>query len=441
MALTLGLVGGLLVVGLYWYFRVSPRLQRIAGQADEAAAPETATEARLLNEPGKDFDRILPLTGDPIGAAWNGDHFLIGNRLKPWGFLRVLKSDEGYSIQKVPVTESRYQQQVGFVAVAWNGDNFVGVADGAFFGAKTPLVFAILDPATLRLQRTLPAPNLIGGLTWDGEGYWAATRKNTEDSPEQARLYKLDENLNVVRELDPPGVGCQGLAWDGSYLWFVDVFSNNIYVLDVAGDTASVRSEYNTSFGYLSGIVYDGRNIWITEYDQKRLRRLSPKLQAEWTGLEVPEETAPAGVEASNAATPSSGNSDGYENSPSYPTDDAEVIRFSARTESSALLASWDIFFGQDLFSDNSGEQQGAITMPTFARYTLTVKGGSLSAPVEKVYDAESGENIEEDVELASSLEPGTYDVELFIHIQYVDADGTNRILNRNARSLSVAVE
>jgi hypothetical protein len=379
LALLLGLAGGLLVVGLYWYLRVSPRLERIAGQEEEAAAPEDATEARLSNDPGSDFDRILPLTGDPTGAAWNGDQFVIGNRLKPWGFLRVQKSDEGYQIQKVPVTEPGYHQQVGFVTVAWNGENYVGVADGAFFGAKTPLVFTIHDPVTLRLQRSLPAPNLIGGLTWDGEGYWAATRKNTEDSPEQARLYKLDENLNVVRELDPPGVGCQGLAWDGSYLWFVDVFSNNIYVLDVAGDTVSVRNQYNTSFGYLSGIVYDGRNIWITEYDQKRLRRLSPKLQAEWTGLEVPEETSPVGIEVSNVALPSASHSDSYENSPSYPTDDTE-----------------------------------------------------------KEYDAESGENIEEDVELASSLEPGTYRVELFIHVQYVDENGTNRILNRSAPTLSV---
>jgi len=114
------------------------------------------------------------------------------------------------------------------------------------------------------------------------------------------------------------------------------------------------------------------------------------------------------------------------------------VIRFSAEISSNAIFASWKIFFGEDLFSSLAENEEGVISFPTFAKYTFTVSGGSLSAPIIKTYDAVSGENTEENVTFAEDLGPGVYSIALFIHVQYVDPEGTNRILNNSVPSLEV---
>ena len=76
--------------------------------------------------------------------------------------------------------------------------------------------------------------------------------------------------------------------------------------------------------------------------------------------------------------------------------------------------------------------------MPVFAKYTITVEGGSLSAPVQHEFEANPGENLRQQEMLASNIGSGKYTVSLFIHVQYVTRDGTNRILNNSAGSLAV---
>ena len=48
-------------------------------------------------------------------------------------------------------------------------------------------------------------------------------------------------------------------------------------------NSSQVAHSYQTRFTYLSGISYDGKNIWITEYDKKQLHRLNPNLLAAWS--------------------------------------------------------------------------------------------------------------------------------------------------------------
>ena len=235
-------------------------------------------------DPNSDFDLSVQLDGDPLGLVCNQGEFVIGNRATPWGFIRLKWDGEAkWESDKVPVMEPVYNQQVAIWTIAWNGTHYIGYCDGAYYGSPDKKVFTVHDAKTLRVVKVHPAPELIGGLVWDGKGYWAGTRRNTEDSGEAAFLYRLDENFKVIGKSTPPNVGCQGLAWDGSYLWWVDVFSDSIYLLATHNGPPAMAHSYQTRFTYLSGISYDGKNIWITEYDKKQLHRLNPNLLAAWS--------------------------------------------------------------------------------------------------------------------------------------------------------------
>ena len=235
-------------------------------------------------DPNSDFDLSVQLEGDPLGLVCNQGEFIIGNRTTPWGFIRLKWDGEAkWEPEMVPVKEPVYNQQVAIWTIGWNGTHYIGYCDGAYFGAQDKKVFTVHDAKTLQVVKVYPAPDLIGGLVWDGKGYWAGTRRNTEDSGEAAFLYRLDEHFKVISKSGPPHVGCQGLAWDGSYLWWVDVFSDSIYLLTTHNGQPTTAHSYQTRFRYLSGVGYDGKNIWITEYNRKQLHRLNPNLLSAWS--------------------------------------------------------------------------------------------------------------------------------------------------------------
>ena len=467
-------------------------------------SPGAASAVPIYNA-SSDFDLTIPLDSDPLGLVCNQGEFVIGNRATPWGFVRCKWDGEGnWEFKKVPVTESVYNQQIGITAVAWNGTEYIGYCDGAYFGGKHKNVFTVHDAKTLQIIRTYPAPELIGGLVWDGKGYWAGTRRNTELSGEPAYLYRLDESFNVIGKSTPPHVGCQGLAWDGKHLWWVDVFSNRIYLLTSERDQLSTVHSYETRFGYLSGVSYDGKNIWVTEYDNKQLHRLNPNLLAAWSRgdfrasqygnygggessshgsttadpatvamllrklREDPSGTRAAAEELTKLGAKEQAvevlremikdsdqsvrvraqstmrdlgapiNYDRYSRSSTTSSDDASVVDASAELRNHTLYGSWRIHFGSELFSGNATHQQGPISVPVFSKYRITVSGGSLTKAVVREYDASEGSNERRDQELASGLGPGRYTIEIFVHAQYVDRAGTNKILNSSMPSLEV---
>ncbi len=295
------------------------------------------------------------------------------------------------------------------------------------------MVFAVHNQKTLAVISHHKAPELIDGLAWYGTGYWAATRRNTADSGEPAYLYRLDHDFNVISKSEPPDIGCQGLAWDGNYLWFVDVFSDKIHILDVNGESPEIVYSYQTPFDYLSGIGFDGKNIWVSEYGQNRLHRLKRALVAQWIGR-VEEEL----VSVTQIAEPTRTN-DTYTNCfPDTGDEEMDVLELSAEISENSLYCSWKIHFGQSLFNENQTSEDSGISMPTFVRYTVTINSESLDAPKEFEFKAEPGENIRETEELIQDLEPGTYSILVFFHAQYVDTEGTNRILNSSSPSIQV---
>jgi hypothetical protein len=497
-AFIFGILAALLVVliialGVRTFISGVGKAVQMKGAAKSGGSADPAGARLPSTNPRSDFDQILDCSGDPLGLAWGNGAFVVGNRTSPWGFLRFKPAESGaWASESVQVIEPVYQQQVAFRAVTWNGKKYVGYTDGAYFDRSYKNVFTLHDPGSLKVDDYFPAPELIGGLAWDGSGYWAATRRNTEDSREPAFLYHLDQHFNVLGRYDPPAVGCQGLAWDGQRLWWVDVFTNRVYLLRTDGPKPEVVHSYQTDLGYLSGIAFDGSSIWVAEYGDKKLRRLNPKLHVMWangqyriahyqqaatmletsapadiTGMSVDElvreikanpgrsrgaieqldkmgarDKAVAALQETLRSPDNRIHSDAKETlrqmgvAPSYDryvnnfsrsAEEADAIEMSAELMGSSLRASWRIYFGSQIFAASSSS----------ARYKATVKGGSLTAPVVKEFEARPGDNVR-DEELASGLGPGRYTVEITISAQFQDAGGTNRTLLRTVPPLEV---
>jgi len=291
-AVVLGVGLGLVVVGVYWWLEIRPRLARIEDPWVDAR-PEAAT-ARVGNQDsGALFDLSVDLPGNPLGAVWIGDRFVIGNREDPWGLLVVQPGGERrWRATKQPVIETTYNQKIGFTTVAWTGREIVAVADGAWF-ERPGTVFVSIDPERYRVVRVQAAPDGVGCLAWDGRGFWGATRRNTADEDRPARLHRFDAKLVEVASYEPPGVGCQGLAWDGRRLWFADVFDDSLTLLDLSSGEPRWTGGDRFEIEYLSGVAWDGESIWITEYDGNRLHRLNPILQRAWTGGSQRREAEP----------------------------------------------------------------------------------------------------------------------------------------------------
>lgn len=499
-----GVIGGGVVVWLYWNYKVRPRMESI-GEIKPSIKGKSRT-VRVRKNMDTDFDLTLDLPGGPIGIAARREGMVVGNRTDPWGFLRVVpEGEEKFEISQILVIEPEYNQKMGLSTVTWNGSQYVGYTDGAWFQSKDKNVFTVHDPTTLQVLSYHAAPELLGGLAWDGQNYWAATRKNTEDSDEPAYLYRLNKDFSVDAKYDPPAVGCQGLAWDGSLLWFVDVFSDNIYLIDIRQDPPQLTHMYETNFHYLSGVGYDGSHIWIAEYDGNRLHRLNRVLRSAWLRHDF---TVHSVNEASSYVEERKGQltegkteedylvmlrKDPYRTSeaveglislgaedralqtlqgmlrsedsstrvrarseldqlgapvpfdrtsppekPDHPKDNTEFLDFRIEMAGDSLFGSWEIWFGDELFSEASVEESGEFAFPTFARYTINVEGASGQEPVQLQFDAVPGSNEMQNHELVSSLATGEYSAHIFVHVQYVDAEGTNRIVNHTSSILSI---
>jgi hypothetical protein len=118
--------------------------------------------------------------------------------------------------------------------------------------------------------------------------------------------------------------------------------------------------------------------------------------------------------------------------------EDVEISSWAIELREGSLYGSWRIFFGEELFETDTESSSGIITLPLFARYTVTVEGEPLAENIELAMEARPGENIQNNALLASGLGPGKYSADIFVHVQFVDREGTARIFNTSSFSLEV---
>lgn len=438
--------------------------------ARRSGALVAKAQSTLASAPssGSLFDQAFKLPGSPLGLATNGTELLVGQRNAPGGAMRLTREGESFSSQIVAMREPTYEQSISVSTLTWNGTNYIGITTGSWFGIATGDVFTVHDPSTLRVLSTKPAPSGLGGLAWDGQSYWAASRKNTRDADEPAKLYKLDRELKVVATFEPPGVGCQGLAFDGNVLWFADVFSDEISILDVSATPPRVISRSATSLSYLSGIAFYEGHIWVAEYDGGSIRRLANAARSAWLGIQpgageavaasaiggarrseepvdelhrklrgsdrMDHVSAQMDLDQMKAPVPYDWDTNSADRGP----EDADLIEWAVELRHDRVWGNWTIWFGPSLFQ-GGGQTTGVISVPKFVRYTVTIDPPGDGADIEKEFDVtSSGEHRMLNVELAPADAPGEYEVSLFIHVQYETPDGTARIVNRSYVPLSL---
>ncbi len=102
-----------------------------------------------------------------------------------------------------------------------------------------------------------PGP-LCDGMTWDGEYMWI-----TSETP--ARVYKIDSMGIAIDTIPAPGSQPTGLAWDGTNLWVGSHGTRRIYKVDPASGSV-ITSFVAPGATSNEGLAFDGIFLWNTNW-------------------------------------------------------------------------------------------------------------------------------------------------------------------------------
>lgn len=265
------------IAGAFYWLVLRPVDAPMTITTDEAATvPDTDT-------PVVEYEASIALPGQPVGLAWDGGGFVSANSNSDMGLIRVSRDDKNVTqTALVQVVDKKTGHNMGFPGVAWNGTNFVSMAARRSRLAGREEIFTLHDANDLSILKEYVAPKGIGCITWDGSQYWAGTHAERGTAGAGGVLYRLDKDFQVLAQYDMPMIGCRGIAWDGYRLLWADDFSNSLHLVSLASGTPEVVSAYQTGVDGLSGVAYDGKNIWIAESGRKDIQKLDPRLQQQW---------------------------------------------------------------------------------------------------------------------------------------------------------------
>jgi outer membrane protein assembly factor BamB len=154
-----------------------------------------------------------------------------------------------------------------------NGKLWAGGGDGQSFG--------VIDTNDWNVERIFPvkqrndnhASQSYSSMTYDGANLWIAWHWCKYDLPvsQTQRLLKIDPDTGttLAEHPLPPGSApdlTHGLTWDGSRLWHAK--DNKLSAIDPA--TGRATAQYNLpKVQRPSGLAWDGRALWIIEFEGK----------------------------------------------------------------------------------------------------------------------------------------------------------------------------
>ncbi len=143
---------------------------------------------------------------------------------------------------------------------------------------KTDKLYFI-NPETGLVQRSIPSPAYWPmGLAYDGDYIWCVDIKGGIPLAENYRgvAFKIDKNSGeILQRIDLPCKMPIGLTYDGKYLWVVDDASDKIIQLSTT-DGTTIQS-FPAPSGKPQGITFDGTYLWVSDRGTDEIYMISPE--------------------------------------------------------------------------------------------------------------------------------------------------------------------
>jgi len=152
-----------------------------------------------------------------------------------------------------------YPLPEGTSGLAWDGTNlYCGI-----YGANGGRIYEI-DPAT-----GIYTPLFVGdhddafGLTYDGQYLWTTDHSGSSSTP--AIAMKLDWNGNVIQQFDLPDHYMSGIVYDGGDFWVTRYYPDpgHLYKVTNAGD---ILDQFDGPDNQPWDLTKQNNNIWIADY-------------------------------------------------------------------------------------------------------------------------------------------------------------------------------
>ncbi|MEW5767198.1 MAG: YncE family protein [bacterium] len=127
-----------------------------------------------------------------------------------------------------------------------------------------------------------PSPEILPeGIAWDGTYLWVVDLKPTDERG--PRIYKLDpEEGSVLTSFPSPGGYPEGLVFDGHYLWNIDLNPRTLVgpvIYKLNPEDGSILLSFPAPGVYPgslpTGLAWDGVCLWVADAQRDRIYRIS----------------------------------------------------------------------------------------------------------------------------------------------------------------------
>ena len=99
-----------------------------------------------------------------------------------------------------------------------------------------------------------------GDLCWDGSNVWQA-------SPIQMKVFKFNEDLEVLQSLDVPGSSVWGIACNGQHVWTLDYEEGVVFSITHGGEPVS---QIDAPGMNPLGLSFDGEALWTSSWEPNK---------------------------------------------------------------------------------------------------------------------------------------------------------------------------
>jgi outer membrane protein assembly factor BamB len=133
-----------------------------------------------------------------------------------------------------------------------------------------------VDPSDGSIVSSFDAPgDYCEGLAWDGSYLWASENGGGTASPDY--LYKLDPSTGNTLQTTQLNAGSwpHGITWDGEYIWINNFGTHTITKIN--SETGEVLHSIPTPITPSIGLTWADGKIWTDDFQEQLLYCLNPE--------------------------------------------------------------------------------------------------------------------------------------------------------------------